>query len=481
MHRPYPTEAGRVFAIVGAGYSGTLTALHLLQHCRPADRVILFERRDTFGRGVAYSADHGGHLLNVRAMNMSAFPDRPAHFLEWLRARGADSRDPVPLADRFVPRALYGEYLQQLLREAIGRYGGRSLELVQDEVTAVEQSGEALVLHAAGGRIFEADAVVLACGNAPPAKTRGAYRGNPWAPNALKGIDPEQPVLLLGTGLTMVDVSLALMSKGHKGAIHAMSRRGLLPHRHQSKILADPIDLETLLQEGATVSRIQRVVRRRVREASELGLDWRAVVDGLRPYTEALWQALSPAEASRFLRHLRPWWDAHRHRMAPPVADAIEAARVNGRLHVFAGRVVAMDVEGRRARVTLRRKGQQETETLEVGAVIDCTGLKTAHATSVDPLFRMLIESGQARIDAFELGFDVDPKSDAVLDRAGKPSSRLFAVGPLTRAAHWEIVAVPDLRIQCAWLAAHLAETIRHVVVTPPKPALAWLGTSHRP
>lgn len=474
--RPRPSAlSGRSFAIIGAGYSGTLTALHLLQTSAPNDRIILFERRPTFGRGLAYSTDNGGHLLNVRAMNMSAFPDQPANFLEWLRNRGHDASDPTPLADRFVPRALYGTYLQELLRAAVSRYGGRTLELVQDEIAELTRSENGIALRASGGRTFEVDAAVLACGSFPPAKSQGAYRGNPWAPNALKGIDPDRPVLILGTGLTMVDVALSLLGNGHRGTIHAMSRRGLLPRQHRSKILPDPVELDELLGGGATVGRIMRAVRDRIDEAQELGMDWRCVIDGLRPHTEALWQALSPAEASRFLRHLRPWWDAHRHRMAPPVADAIDAARAAGRLDVFAGRVAAMDVQARRVVVTYRKKGEQATRSLDVEAVIDCSGLKAAHAASIDPLFKGLITSGDARIDRFELGLDVDPATDAVIGSNGVASARLYAVGPMTRAAHWEMIAVPDLRIQCARVAAHLATAIRNPAADAVHPALGWL------
>jgi uncharacterized NAD(P)/FAD-binding protein YdhS len=461
MHRPIPAAAaGRLIAVIGAGYSGTLTALHLLEKRRDGDRVILFERRDTFGRGLAYSTEHDTHLLNVRAMNMSAYPDRPGHFLDWLRDRADVPDSPLPLAERYIPRKLYGLYVQDLLRDAVARHGGRAFELVQDEAVSLVEAPEGIDLRTAGGLRFRADAVVLACGNLPPGKIRGAYRGNPWGPAALKNIRPDAPVMIQGTGLTMVDTTLALLDRNHRGPIYAVSRRGLLPRRHRARILPDQVDLATLLADGHTVSRIMRIVRRRVREAVALGLDWRCVMDGLRPHNESLWRILPEREKRRFLRHLRPWWDVHRHRMAPHIAGRLGEARKNGQLHVFAARVEAVDADEHGARVRLRRRGKPNGETLEVEALIDCTGLKTSEAAASDPLLSALMKAGAARIDSLHLGLDVHPETDAVIGSAGAPSRRLFAVGPLTRAAHWEMIAVPDLRGQCARVAGHLLATV---------------------
>lgn len=73
-------------AIIGAGFSGTLQAINLLRHEGP--RATLIERAPVAGTGLAYGAAHPSHVLNVRAANMSAFPDDPSHFVRWLEARG---------------------------------------------------------------------------------------------------------------------------------------------------------------------------------------------------------------------------------------------------------------------------------------------------------------------------------------------------------------------------------------------------------
>ncbi|MBL8668485.1 MAG: FAD/NAD(P)-binding protein [Rhodospirillales bacterium] len=444
--------------VVGAGFSGALLAVHLLHRCRPGDRVYLIEKRAGFGRGLAYSTVNQNHLLNVRAGNMSAFQDRPDHFVEWLRRQRSESSDPPVDSDSFVSRRLYGTYVRSLLCDELWSGGkGTNLYLVPDQGVALHEAPDGVSLVVAGGRCYRLDAVVFAAGNMPPDRNEGAYFGNPWDPAAIAGIPKHSPVLLIGTGLTMVDIVLSLLDAQHRGPIRAISRRGLLPQVHRT---ARPLDLAAWdLPRTTSITRLAHWVRSRVREAAADGWDWRSVVDGLRPHLQDLWRRLSLEERRRFLRHLRPWWDVHRHRMAPVVAEQIQAAMTRGQLSIGACRVVDMAPSDSQVRITLRPR-HGDVETAEYARVINCSGPETDYRACDDPLINDLLRRGFARPDPLGLGLQVSEQG-ALLSSDGKASSRLFALGPVTRGSFWEIVAVPDIRMHCARLAAYLETSVR--------------------
>jgi uncharacterized NAD(P)/FAD-binding protein YdhS len=432
-----PERLSRV-AIVGAGFSGTLLAVNLVRHDGPD--TLLIERGERFGRGVAYATGNPDHLLNVRAANMSALPDAPAHFAEWLAAR-----NPAAGPATFVPRATYGAYLDDLLAWT-RRYAGTRLSERRADVISVRPDLYNVAIGFADGCQERADVVVLATGNLPPHTPPGLdpaplgdrYLADPWRLDLAAGLRASDTMLLLGTGLTMVDMALTLDGTGFAGPIVALSRRGLVPRAH-----GDGPPGKLAERPPARLVPLLRAVRRR---AEAIG--WRGAVDELRPHTQDLWRAASPADRARFLRHLRPWWDVHRHRLAPEIAGRIDAMRASGRLVVRAGTLMGCDATG----VRFRPRGSHTVERIDVARVVNCTGPAGDAARSTDPLLRQLLADGLARPDAFRLGLDVDADS-RLIGADGRPQARLYALGPLTRGAYWEITAVPDIRVQ-AW---HLA------------------------
>lgn len=431
-------------AIVGAGFSGSLLAINLLRHAGP--HATLIERRPLFGRGTAYSAPHPRHLLNVRAGNMSALSDRPNHFAEWCTARGLGG------GESFVQRKVYGDYLGELLERSAARAGER-LTLAHDEVTGTDVRDDDVTVHLAASPPLVADALVVAAGNLPPHTPPGIdsrvlahrYWPDPWADGIGDNLRPDDTVLLIGTGLTMVDVALSLDAAGFAGKIVALSRRGLLPHRHDPA--SRPGDRNE--KPAARASRLVAEVRAR---CGEIG--WRPAVDELRQFTQGLWLGATDAERARFLRHLRPWWDVHRHRLAPAVADTIAAMMARGQLSIVAGKPLATAPDGT---IAYRPRGADGPATLRPARVVNCTGPQGDLARSTEPLLRGLIEQGHARADANRLGLDVDSQSRLIgADGAARP--RLFGLGPMTRGAFWEIVAVPDIRHQVWTVARRLAQ-----------------------
>ncbi|MDB5690971.1 MAG: FAD-dependent oxidoreductase [Alphaproteobacteria bacterium] len=415
-------------AIVGGGFSGTMMAVELVRLGR--SEIVLIERRMRPAQGMAYSTDEAAHLLNVRADNMSAFADAPDHFARWAVAKG------VGRPDGFVRRRDYRRYLEEQL--ALAERSGK-LQLVRDTAIGLAADVDGIVIALASGGRIGADQAVMAGGNYPghlPAALglpEDKLVHDPWSADGVAAVkrlaaETEGDLLLLGTGLTMVDTTLTLADAGFAGRILAVSRRGLVPHAYQEQGSA-PL----AWQPPARLGELMREIRRRSAEAG-----WRPVVEGLRPHSIALWRGFTDEEKRRFLRHARPWWDIHRHRIAPEVGARIARLRDEGRLEVVAGRIAAAE-DGR---VTIARRGGGAIER-EVAAAINCTGPAGEIARVEDSLIRQLLASGLARPDALGLGLDVDAAS-----RVAGPAEGLYALGPLTRGAFWEIVAVPDIRRQ---------------------------------
>jgi uncharacterized NAD(P)/FAD-binding protein YdhS len=460
--------AATSIAIVGGGFSGTLLSLHLLRRCPPSTKVYLIERNRQFGRGQAYSTPNPSHLLNVPAGRMSAFHDEPTHFLDWLQAQPEeDLHGVVPTSGTFVPRETFGAYVRSLLNDEIKRAEPRDrLELVHGEVLSVDRTGHPLVLTLDRDRTITADLAVLAVGNFPPEPMPIAdqsfydttfYRPDPWAPDALTGLDPARPVLLIGTGLTTVDAVVSLLDQGHTGPIHALSRRGLLPRRHASR---PPAPAAEQMPFPTGVRALTRFLRTASARAEAEGGSWHAVVDELRPFTVDVWQAMPMDDKKSFLRHLRPWWDVHLHRMAGPVADRIEAAQAAGQLHIAPGRIRSYVIEGDMVRAHYLPRGAKAPESLAVARVVNCAGPGADYDRLQHPLVRSLLDDGTARADPLRLGLDVTGTC-ALLNRNGAISRRVFAVGPVTKGTFWEMTAVPDIRRQCELLALHLSAMVK--------------------
>jgi len=435
--------------IIGAGFSGSLLAINLLRHGGP--RVTLIERRaGQIGRGVAYSAADPGHLLNVRASNMSALPDSPDHFVDWLAAHRPE------VTGGFAPRTVYGAYLQHLLAEARTHSGDR-MRVIAAEAVALRWIDGGFVVELAEGAPLAADRVVLAIGNLPPHTPSGlnpadlpadVYAADPWAGDIAEGLVADDSVVLLGTGLTAIDAALLLETRGFSGRILALSRRGLVPRRH---VVAGSHPLGLSERPAGTLSSIVRSVRCR---AQEIG--WRDAVDELRPVTQILWSGADTAMRARFLRHLRPFWDVHRHRLAPQVAARVDALCEAGRLSFAAGKIVSAQAEGAHARLTWRPRHGDAAITTRARRIVNCTGPQGDLLRTQEPLLRQLLASGQIRPDVLRLGLDVDAWSHAI-DRDGAVQDNLYCLGPMARSGLWEVVAVPDLRRQSWDLARMLS------------------------
>lgn len=429
----------RRVAIVGAGASGTVQALHLLR--AGVERVTLIEREREPGRGTAYGTKRPEHLLNVPARRMIVWPDDPGHFARWYVQRGGEE-------DGYAPRMLFGDYLSGLMHEApIALVAGEAVHICSNG------SGEEVVL--ADGRTVEADAAVLALGNLRPATLPGidpdalaeAWVDDPWYGGVAEGLGPGDVVLLIGTGLTAVDAALTLDAAGFRGRILALSRRGLMP---RANLARDPV-----VEPAAGLTPHCVGLLRAVRARGD-AIGWREAVHEVRQAVQGLWGEAPQAERRRFLRHLRPWWDVHRHRIAPAVAATIDAMQEDGRLNVAAGRIAGAEAQDGGAVVSWRPRGASEVERLRVRRIVNCSGPELDIRRAGEPLLDALIHADRIRPDSCRLGIDVDPESRA-LNAAGERSDSLYAIGPMTRGAFWETIAISEIAAQAQRVAARIA------------------------
>lgn len=432
------TSISDQIVIIGGGFSGAMAAARL------AERGVastLIDAGGDFGLGVAYSTPFDGHLLNVRANRMSAVEGRPDDFVDWLGRNHPDHADP----EGFAPRRLYGLYVQDRLRAIEASHPGL-IARVKGRAGAIEDTTVLLD----DGRRISGRAVVLATGNPPPRTASGQARilSDPWADGALSAIQPDDLVLVIGTGLTMVDMAVWLEDRGWRGRMLALSRRGLRPRahgdRHEAAIAPDP-----RLLEGPASARLKAA------RAAVRGGSWRGVMEGLRPVTDQIWRAADAPTRARWVRHLRPWWDVHRHRIAPGIAARLDALIAADRLSLSAARIRSIAPEGDKVAVTFDLKGRIVSRTILADRVIDCSG--PGHDPARDPLTAPLIAAGRARLDPLGLGLDLDA-AGRVLRSDGTPDPVLLVLGPPARATFWETVAVPDIRKRIEVLTGTLAE-----------------------
>ncbi len=445
--------------ILGGGFSGTMLAIQLLRR-DPQLNVAVVDKGKRPGRGLAYSTDHRFHVLNVPAKKMSAFPDDPEHFFNWAR----NNHDLQIEGESFLPRVVYGRYLDFLLQETVSRCG-QNLTWIRDEALLLARNADSYHAQMKSGGVLRAYAVVVATGNLPPgdppalevADETNRYVSFAWSGKTLESLHDSPSVLLIGAGLTAVDMAIGLVTSGFQGKIHLLSRRGLVPQDHgETKPWPQFWNQEC----PRTVGGIVRMIRGQVRTAAASGIDWRSVIDAIRPVTQEIWRSLPQEERRRFMRHVRPYWDAHRHRVAPEIGELLRRLIREGQIQLYAGRITSYHEDGDRAFVTFRRRPGGRIERLTVGYVVNCTGPEADWRRIDNSLLNNLFAQGLARPDALFLGLDVDSQG-AVMDDLGVASRSLFAIGPVRKGSLWETTAVPELGKQASDLAEHLWQMLR--------------------
>lgn len=446
----------RRITIIGGGASGTLLAANLLRTSGERRLEInIVERNAAVGRGVAYSTPDEIHLLNVPAARMTAFADEPDHFLDWLEENGYQFG---PTA--FVPRKIFGAYLNDVIRKAEeSKHDLVKLNIFEDDAVDVAvEDGKAQVMLASGEYLYS-ESVVLAFGNFLPPQPSVAdlsftsspsYFRSPWSDNVFGSIADTDDVLIIGTGLSMVDVVLKLAHSSHTGKILALSTRGLLPAVHK---LGDTYpSFADELRPMSRITDIMRSVRRHIRLAAEQNTDWRAVIDSLRPVTQEVWQALPLSEKRYFMQHLSRYWNVARHRMPAEAAAVLDKLRDAGRLEILKGRLQAIDADDP---FSIKYVSGGEQHLIRADTIINCIGSESNFRKLDSKLVASLYDRGYIRSDGLNFGIDALPNG-SVVGQNGENSSVIFTLGTALKGTLWETTAIPEIRAQAKKLAEFL-------------------------
>ena len=460
-------------AIIGGGYCGVMTAVQLSRLSAGPLQLTLINHQRPTARGVAYGTRRAEHLLNVAARNMSAFPDQPDHFVNWLRTRSEYDLPPEnELRERFIPRLIYGDYLRGLMQQHL-----QGTTMVDGEAVDVAPQGRGAVIHLADGRRVEAERIVLATGNEAPAELPGtetllehvAWVGDPWQAWESRRPPRGGTIVILGTGLTTVDAVLTLGALGWQGVVHAVSRHGWLPHAHFRGIeYADfppaGVDLADL-----GLVKLIALLELHCARLRELGAHPAIIVDKLRPHTQRIWQRFTREERMEFARDHAARWNVLRHRIAPEIHAQLTTAQLTGQLQIHAAGIVRVEADGDRVRVHLR-----SGKALAGDLVINATGPHTSLAATRSRLLQNLLRRGLATPDDLGMGLRVEADL-ALVDRDGQRSRLLLALGSLLRGTLWETIAVPELRGQAKRVAETLLDQPAATAETPPEVMMEYM------
>jgi uncharacterized NAD(P)/FAD-binding protein YdhS len=439
--------------VVGGGFTGAAASIACLARIDRPFRLIVVEPSASLGRGVAYGAHHPLHLLNVRTRDLSVRAGQPGDFLNWAFRQLDQGENHAGLHDglahTFLPRQLFGEYVRQRFFEAVEGRGDVELKIVNAVATSCVKEGNRFTLRFDRAERLQADAVLLATAYGLQASTpTGALA--PFDALSPERISGAKTMTLIGSGLTMVDVLLGARRDGYQGKVTVISKRGQLPRPHASKGV---VPRESGLSRSKRLSSLTTAVAIGCAAAEAHGTPWQAVINSVRSSLQDIWQGLPVEEQARFLRHVRPLWDAHRHRLPLEVHGRLQAEFNEGRAVLLRGQVTKAERDGEGFRLVLRRRGSKETEALAADLAFDCTGHRPDLSS---PLIQSLVAQGAVREDAHRLGLAVEPNGQ-VLSKSGPPTRGLFALGPLGQGSLWEITAVPEIVRQCDAAAQSLA------------------------
>ncbi|WP_234817869.1 FAD/NAD(P)-binding protein [Mycolicibacterium sphagni] len=448
--------------VVGGGFSGTMTAVNIARLTEQPLHVCVVNDQGPVGRGVAYGLRRPGYLLNVAARNMSAFPHEPNHFLDWLRTRSEFELTPdIELRERFVARQIYGDYLRSIAQHHLqspGEGAYATSELVSGEAVDIEPAEAGCRVRLADGTAIDADRVVLATGNEPPAPLPGveqladhpAWVANPWQAWEQRRPEHDGSVVLLGTGLSTVDAIITLRALGWLGTIHAISRHGWFPHAHFRGIEYPEFPPPDVDLGALGLERLLALVEEHCAILHERNANPAIIVDKLRPYTQRIWSGFSHDERLTFAREHAARWNVFRHRIAPDIHAQITSSQLTGQLRVHTGSIVKLEPSAGQIRIELA-----DGQSVHGDLVINATGPATKFTETRSALLQNLLRRGAIAPDSIDMGVRIDSDHTAVTS-SGDRSPWLLALGPLLRGTYWETIAVPELRVQ----ARRVAETV---------------------
>jgi uncharacterized NAD(P)/FAD-binding protein YdhS len=442
------------FCVIGGGFTGLAGAIALLAQFEQPFRLVIVEPNRELGRGVAYGGHHPLHLLNARVADLSVIADRPGDFLSWAFTQLGQGENNAELfeglAHSFLPRQLFGQYVDERFFEAVRGRKDVELDIINREATACRADGTGFRIDIVGREPVKADVVFLATayGRQPGSGLRGAL--SPFQALPFERVAAAQSLALIGSGLTMVDALLAARRSGFQGVATIISRHAQLPRAHAPKGVGTH---RVTLPPSKRISMLTAAFRLAFTAADANAVPWQAVVNGLRPQLQSLWQGLPKREQARFLRHLRPFFDAHRHRLPMEIHAQLKSELARGSAVLLRGRVIEVLRKENGFRLALAR-GRSAPVKAEFDLAFDCSGHRPDLGSR---LLKSLLSLGLATSDPHALGLAVEADGQ-VVGAAGRATPGMFALGPLGQGSLWEITSVPEIVQQAdqaaRWVAA---------------------------
>jgi uncharacterized NAD(P)/FAD-binding protein YdhS len=450
--------------IIGGGFAGIMTAINLVKKSNKPMELTIIGEKANFARGIAYQSYLDKHILNVPTGKMSAFPDQPSHFLDWIMARPAFQNLPKDIvSNSFLSRNLYGDYLCELWHDALKQAGEKGISVVKlvDTVIKLENSGKEITLSFLNSPSIKVDKCVMATGNQIPKNPSipnlhffesPNYFQNPWTKESVSDINSTLPVLIIGNGLTMVDTIIGLQDNKYKGEIYSISPNGfnILPHRHSGMIYQAHIEE---IKEKLSLKDLIGIIHKHVKIVRQFGVSAEPIIDALRPHTQRIWRSLTSAEKHFFMSRLRHLFGVARHRIPLHIYDKIQKLRIDGKLHIQSGKILDIVESERGIEVKYYDKKQRSMQTLNVSRVINCTGPETDFRKLEDNFLSQCIHDGVFSQDELKLGIQTNVENFKVKSKEGKEHSNLFTLGSNLKGELWESTAVNELRQQANALA----------------------------
>lgn len=454
----------RKVGIIGAGFSGTLTAINLIHKSSDPFELILINKGDNMSKGIAYQPYSKSLLLNVTTAKMSAFPHEPNHFLDWVLDQGEYSNiERELLANSFLSRALYGEYLASLWEKAKKIAVEKKIQVQEiiDSAHDLNTIDDKCLVYLENQKAIEVDDCILATGNLLPGNPvientaffeSTNYFQNPWEKASVIDANKPFPVLLIGNGLTMIDSVLGLIENGYKGSIYTISPNGfhILPHRHGNlkyQQLTEEMEGKTSLNDLA------RLVIRHIKLVRRFGISAEPIIDSLRGKSQKIWMGLSLDEKKRFMSKYRHYWGIARHRIPMQIHDKISQLKFEEKLKIRAGKIINIEERDNIILVSYFDKIQKENKKILVSRVINCTGPESNITKSSSSLLKNCLRKGIISQDELNLGINADPSFYNVLNSKGEKLENVFTLGSNLRGELWESTAVNELRSQADTLA----------------------------
>lgn len=445
--------------IIGAGFSGTMTAVNLIKNTVEPIEIIMVNEKKTLHKGIAFEPYSKQQLLNVTTSKMSAFHDDKEHFLNWtMQHDNYANKDRNIIADSFLPRYLYGQYLEDIWEESTKSEQAKMVTITNIDglVTDLDVTDADATMTISDGSRITVDACIITSGNNTPGNPKikndkfyysSNYFQNPWGRDAVSNITSNKPILIVGNGLTMVDTVLGLRECGFENEIYSISPNGfnILPHRHNGFVYTKLIDE---LKPDASFLDIVKLFNKHIKLIREFGLSAEPVVDSLRPHTQKIWQRLTPREKKIFITRFRNLWGVARHRIPLHIYDKLQKQRIDDKLNIRAGKLIDIKEENGIVEVEYFNKKTQRSEFLEVSRVINCTGPETDLERLKGNFLNNCLQKGIVVQDEFKLGLNADSETYQVLNKNGDQIKNLFTIGSSLRGMLWESTAVNELRQQ---------------------------------